>query len=57
MKYFISYNCKYIAQCKSVKHCLSIIAKKGLKDDENNMLEIVDEDGNYYNANGVLIEL
>lgn len=57
MKYFVSYNAKYIAQCKSIKHCLSVITKKGLKDDENNLLEIVDEDGIYYDSKGELLEL
>lgn len=57
MKYFVSYNCKYIAQCKSIKHCLAVIAKKGLKDDENNLLEIVNEEGIYYNSKGELLGL
>ena len=48
MKYFVEYNCKFIAMYKSVKSCISFINKKGLKDDDDNMLRIYDEEGNTY---------
>lgn len=57
MKYFIEYNAKYIAERKSIKACVALIVKKGLKSDDDNLLYIVDEHGNYYNSNGEYIKL
>lgn len=57
MKYFIEYNAKFIAERKSINACLSLIAKKNLKNDDDNMLYIVDEYGNYYNSMGEYIEI
>lgn len=57
MKYFIEYNAKFIAERKSIKACLSLIAKKNLKNDNDNLLYIVDEHGNYYNSMGEYIEI
>ena len=48
MKYFIEYNAKYIAEYKTIKGCLNLINKKGIKDDENNCLCIIDENGVVY---------
>ena len=50
MKYFVSYNAKFMAEYKSVKACLNFINRKGWKNDENNMLYIVDEDGEEYDS-------
>lgn len=47
MKYFIEYNAKYIAEFKTLKGCINYIQRKNLKDDENNSLSIVDENGVY----------
>lgn len=57
MKFFIEYNGKFIAERKSIKACISLIFKKGLKNDENNMLYIVDNLGNYYNDRGEYLEI
>lgn len=50
MKYFVSYNAKFMAEYKSVKACLNFINRKGYKNDENNLLYIVDEEGNEYDV-------
>lgn len=57
MKYFVSYNAKYMAEYKSVKACLDFINCKGYKNDEDNLLYIVDEEGEEYDVvTGKLIE-
>ena len=48
MKYFVSYNGKYIAMYKSVAACLDFIQRKGLRDDVYNLLYIEDNEGNEY---------
>lgn len=48
-KYFVEYNAQFIAMYKSIRSCLNFISRKGLKDDEDNMLRIYDECGNTYN--------
>lgn len=56
MKFFVEYNGKYMAIYKSIKPCLKFINLKGWKDDENNILRIVDEEYNEYSTiTGVLI--
>ena len=50
MKYYVEYNCQYMAIYKSVKACLNLINRKGWKNDENNMLRIVDENGDEYDT-------
>ena len=50
MKYFVEYNAQYMAMYKSVKACLNLINRKGWKNDENNMLRIVDENGDEYDT-------
>lgn len=47
MKYFVEYNAKYIAEYKTLKGCINFIQRKNLKDDEDNTLNIVDENGVY----------
>lgn len=56
MKFFVEYNGKYVAEYKSVKSCLNYIEKKNLKDDENNLLVIICDNGDMYNYKGELIE-
>lgn len=58
MKYFVEYNAKYIAEYKTIKGCINLINKKQLKDDENNCLCIIDENGVVYSPiTGDVIEL
>lgn len=52
MTYFVSYNGKYIASRKSLKCAVDFIDAKGIHDDEYNLLEIVDQQGNYYTPDG-----
>lgn len=47
--YFVGYNCAYIAMYRTLKGALNFIARKGLQDDLDNMLGIVDSDGEMYN--------
>ena len=48
-RFFVEYNCKFIAMYKSVHACLNFIDRKGLKDDYDNTLRIVDNNGDMYN--------
>lgn len=48
--YFVYYNGKYIAEYKSVRACLNFINRKGLQDDYNNVLRIVNTDGDMYHT-------
>ena len=50
MRYFVEYNCKFIACYKSVLACIKFIERKGYKDDLDNSLNIIDEKGNMYNV-------
>ena len=57
MTYFICYNAKYIASRKSLKSAVDFIDARGIQDDENNVLYIVDQAGNYFKPNGDTMEL
>ena len=57
MTYFVSYNGKYIASRKSLKSAVDFIDAKGIHDDEDNLLEIVDQQGNYYTPDGAPKEI
>ena len=48
MNYYVYYNGKYIAMYKTLAACRNFIARKGLKNDENNLLEILDSEWNEY---------
>jgi hypothetical protein len=48
VKYFVCYNSKLIASRKTISSCKSYISQKGLKDDEDNSLCIVDNQGFIY---------
>ena len=48
-RFFVDYNCKFIAMYKSVRACLNFINRKGLVDDYENCLRIVDNNGDMYN--------
>lgn len=57
MKYFVQYNAQYMAMYKSVKSCLNFINRKGWKNDEGNMLCIIDETGQEYDTiTGIKVE-
>lgn len=49
-RFWVEYNCKFIASYKSVKACLNFINRKGLQDDYHNTLSIVDNNGDMYNT-------
>lgn len=49
-RFWVEYNCKFIASYKSVKACLNFINRKGLQDNFFNALTIVDNNGNMYNT-------
>lgn len=55
MTFFICYNGKYIASRQSLKAAVDFIDAKGIHDDEDNLLYIVDKQGNYYQPDGELM--
>lgn len=55
MTFFICYNGKYIASRQSLKSAVNFIDARGIQDDENNVLYIVDKQGNYYTPDGELM--
>lgn len=48
--YRVHYNATIVAICKTMKGCLEYIKRRGLADDELNLLYITDREGNEYNA-------
>lgn len=48
--YYVSYNAKFIARYKTLGAALRFIERKGLKNDYNNLLYIIDSDGETYDA-------
>ena len=56
MTYFICFNAKYIASRKSLKTAVDFINAKGIQDDENNELYIVDQQGNCFSPCGEMME-
>lgn len=51
MTYFVEYNAKFIASYKTLKAAQNFIVRKGLKDDEWNLLRIWDSEGNEQELN------
>lgn len=49
-RFWVEYNGKYVADYKSVRACLNFIDRKGLQEDLNNTLRIVDNNGDMYNT-------
>lgn len=47
--YFVDYNGAYIAQYRTLRGALNYIARKGLRNDLDNVLDLVDSDGEMYN--------
>lgn len=56
MTYFICYNAKFIASRKSLKTAVDFINVRGIQDDENNELYIVDQQGNCFSPSGDMME-
>lgn len=54
MKYFVEYNAKYIAEFKTLKGANNYIERKGLKNDDDNLLLIIDDEGGMYRPTGEL---
>ena len=55
---FIDYNGKYIAKYKRMNAALNYINRKGLQDDLDNTLRLVDDKGNEYSPiTGQIINL
>ena len=48
MYYYVYYNCKYIAMYKSLAAAKNFIIRKGLKNDDDNVLCILDSEWNEY---------
>ena len=48
-KFWVWYNGKYMTGYKSVRACINFINRKGLRNDYNNTLRIVDNNGDRYN--------
>lgn len=48
MTFYVSYNGKFIAMRKSLSAAMNVIARKGLKNDRNKLLYIIDADGDTY---------
>lgn len=48
MKYFVDYNCKFIAMYKRIHNAMNFIKNKGLVNDYDNILRLLDENGNEY---------
>lgn len=48
-RFWVEYYGKYVADYKSVRACLNFIDRKGLQNDYDNTLQIVDSNGDVYN--------
>lgn len=46
--FYVEYNACYIAMYKSIRACLNFIKRRGLRDDEDNLLRIWDNTGAIY---------
>lgn len=49
--YYVDYNGKYIAEYKTLRGALNFIQRKDLRNDADNSLYLVDNNGNMYNPN------
>ena len=47
--FYVEYNGCYIAMYKSIRACLNFIKRRGLRDDEDNLLRIWDNTGTIHN--------
>ena len=47
-RFYVEYNCKFIAMYKSVRACLNFINRKNLYSDDLNLCRIFDNEGNEY---------
>lgn len=48
MTYYVYYNGKYIASYKNLTSAQNFIKRKGLRNDEDNLLQILDNEWNEY---------
>lgn len=48
MFYYVEYNGKYIAMYKRLSSALKFIKRKNLKNDDLNLLYLIDNKGNFY---------
>ena len=48
MKYYVEYNAKFIGIYKTLRGALGFIKRKGLFDDEDNLLCLMDSNGELY---------
>lgn len=48
MWYFVEYNGRCLKACKRLSNAVSFIRRKGLQDDEANVLRVVDSVGDEY---------
>lgn len=46
--FYVEYNGCFIAMYKSIRTCLNFIKRRGLRDDEDNLLRIWDNTGTIY---------
>lgn len=46
--FYVEYNACYIAMYKSIRACLNFIKRRGLRDNEDNLLRIWDNTGVIY---------
>ena len=46
--FYVEYNACYIAMYKSIRACLNFIKRRGLRNDEDNLLRIWDNTGAIY---------
>lgn len=49
MKYYVEYNAQLMGVYKSLKSAMNLIARKGWKNNESNLLYLFDSEGEYYN--------
>ena len=55
VRFFVSYNGKFVAERATIEAAVNVIIRKGLKDDYDNDLYIVDSEGNQYDAAGKMV--
>ena len=49
-KFFVEYNCSFVADYMTLRRALDYVKRKHLVNDEDNIVRIVDREGNEYNT-------
>lgn len=49
-KFFVEYNCAFVADYMTLRRALDYVKRKHLVNDEDNIVRIVDREGNEYNT-------